>query len=71
MSPLVLFVAYSLFCFWVIFRGGAEALAGSRTSLLGRLAGTLSAEELRLYVSLSWLAGLAGCVFLFGAGGVA
>lgn len=65
---LLTFAIYSAFCFWVIFMDGAEMLEGWKSFfLLDWFAATLTVEELRFYVGISWLASLAILLFtIFG-----
>ena len=56
LPPLVGFAAYTLFCWWAVFRDGAERLEGWGAWLaFGWLEAMLSAEMLRLYIAGSWL----------------
>ena len=60
------FIAYSLFCYWVIFRDGAEVIEGwGAFALLGWFAASLTPSELKFYVGISWLLGLVGTLFYF------
>jgi len=60
----VMFALHSALSFWVVFMDGAEVVEGWRSFFLfDWLAATLTAEELRFYVAISWLVSLA--VFLF------
>ena len=69
---ILLFLAYSAFCYWVIVMDGAESLDSWKSFfLLGWFAASLTPSELKFYVGISWLAGLVLTLFqLFsGAGG--
>ena len=58
------FVIYSAFCFWVIFMDGANTLEGWKSFFaLGAFAASLTAQELKFYVGISWLASLALLLF--------
>ena len=58
------FVIYSAFCFWVIFMDGADTLEGWKSFLaLGAFAASLTAQELKFYVGITWLASLAVLLF--------
>ena len=60
------FIAYSLFCYWVIFRDGAEVIEGwGAFALMGWFAASLTPSELKFYVGISWLLGLVGTLFYF------
>lgn len=62
------FLVYSVFCFWVVFRDGAEVIEGWRSLFLfGWFASTLTTRELRFYVGISWLASLVGLLFALGS----
>ncbi len=69
-GPLILlsFAIYSLFCFWVVFMDGAETIEGWKSFFIFDLfAATLTVDELRFYVGISWLAALAVLLFtMFG-----
>lgn len=61
---IVLFVLYSAFCFWVIFMDGAHVLEGCKSLFIfDWFAASLTAAELKFYVGISWLAGLAMLFF--------
>lgn len=67
---VVLFLVHTLFCFWVVFRDGAEVIEGWRSFfLIDWFAATLTADQLRFYVGISWIAGLIGLVVLLATGG--
>ncbi len=56
---IVMFLVYTAFCFWVVFMDGAEVLEGWKSFfLLGWFAASLTAQELKFYVGISWLAAL-------------
>lgn len=60
----LVFGLYTAFCFWVVFMDGADILEGWRSFfLLDWFASSLSAQELRFYVGISWLASLAALLF--------
>ena len=67
---LLFFAGYSVFCYWAIFLDGVETLEGWKSwILLGWFAAMLSAEQLKFYIGISWLAALAVLLFrLFGGG---
>jgi len=72
MLTFVPFLAYSVFCYWVIFRDGAEALEGwGAFALMGWFAASLTPSELKFYVGISWLAGLVMTLFFFFSAGAA
>ena len=51
------FLLYTAFCVWIVFLNGAETVEGWKSFfLLGWFAASLSAQELRFYVGISWLA---------------
>ena len=53
------FLAYSAFCYWIIFMDGAETIEGwTSFFLFGWLAAALTPSELKFYVGISWLASL-------------
>lgn len=53
------FAAYSAFCFWVIFLDGATTLEGWKSFFLfGGFAASLTAQELKFYIGISWIASL-------------
>ena len=59
MLTILPFLAYSAFCYWLIFLDGAETLEGWKSFfLLGWFATSLTSTELKLYVGISWLASL-------------
>lgn len=60
----LVFGLYTAFCFWVVFMDGADTLEGWRSFFLfDWFAASLSAQELRFYVGISWLASLAALLF--------
>ena len=66
MLTFVPFLAYSVFCYWVIVRDGAEVLDGwGAFALMGAFAASLTPTELRFYVGISWLASLVLTLFFF------
>jgi len=67
MLVILLFLLYSAVCFWVIFRDGAEVLEGWKSLIAFDLfAAMLSANELRFFAGISWLACLVGVlVYIF------
>ncbi|GAB6195206.1 hypothetical protein [Lysobacter xanthus] len=63
------FLVYTAFCAWVVLYDGAEVLEGWRAALVVDLwAGLLSAQHLRLYVAVSWVASLVGLLWRLAAG---
>lgn len=55
--PLAFFGLYSVFCFWAIFMDGAERLDGWQSFFLfGWFASSLTPQELKFYVGISWVA---------------
>ena len=61
---ILMFVAYTVFCAWGVFMGGAETHEGGKSPVLfDWFAATLTARELRFYVAISWLAAPAGLLF--------
>ncbi|WP_339828650.1 hypothetical protein [uncultured Arenimonas sp.] len=58
------FGVYSAFCFWVIFMDGADTIEGWKSFfLIDWFAASLTAQELKFYVGISWLASLAILLF--------
>lgn len=56
---IFLFLLYTLFCCWIVFRDGAAVIEGWKSSfLLGWLRGSLTTTELKFYACISWVAGL-------------
>ena len=54
---VLLFLAHTLFAYWVVFRDGAEVMEGWKAFVfIDWFAGLLSAEQLKLYVAISWIA---------------
>ena len=50
------FLVFSGFCYWIIFREGAERLEGWLAALsIDLFAGALSANYLRAYTTILWL----------------
>ena len=61
---LLVFVLFSAFCFWAIFMDGAETLEGWKSFfVLDWFAASLTAQELKFYIGISWLASLAVLMF--------
>ena len=59
MLALLLFLVYSMFCYWVVVMDGADHLEGWKSFfLLGWFAASLTAAELRFYVGVSWIVSL-------------
>ena len=59
------FAIYSAFCFWVIFMDGADTLEGWKSFFaVDWFAASLTAQELKFYVGISWLASLAILLFV-------
>ncbi len=53
---------FTIFCYWVIFRDGAELIEGWLAALVvDPFAGVLSAACLRAYVGVIWVIWLAVC----------
>lgn len=66
---VITFLAYTAFCYWVIFRDGADVLEGWKSFFLfGWFAATLTTSELKFYFGISWLASLALLAFRLLAG---
>jgi hypothetical protein len=61
------FLAYTAFCWWVVFWDGAEVLEGWKAGLLlDWFSAALTASELRVSVAISWLMALIiGLIALF------
>lgn len=60
MLVILAFLVYSAFCYWVIVLDGAEDIEGWKSFLLlGWFAAALTPRELKFYVGISWLLGLA------------
>ncbi|WP_282278050.1 hypothetical protein [Stenotrophomonas sp. PS02297] len=60
----LVFGLYTAFCFWVVFMDGVDTLEGWKSFFLfDWFAASLSAQELRFYVGISWLASLAALLF--------
>ena len=58
------FANYSALCFWVIFMDGADTLEGWKSFFaFDWFAASLTAQELKFYVGISWLASLALLLF--------
>ncbi|UHQ20206.1 hypothetical protein LVB87_03320 [Lysobacter sp. KIS68-7] len=56
---ILLFLAYSVFCYWVIVRDGAEVLVNWEwLPLFDLFAASLTARELKFSVCISWLVSL-------------
>ena len=54
------FLLYSAFCYWVIFMDGADELEGWKSLFIfSWFAASLTAQELKFYVGISWIASLA------------
>jgi len=61
---ILAFLLYSAFCFWVIFMDGAEVLEGWKSFFLfGWFAASLTSQELKFYIGISWIASLAMLLF--------
>jgi len=59
-----MFLAYSAFCFWVIFLNGADVLEGWKSFFLfGWFEASLTVTELKFYIGISWLASLIFMLF--------
>ncbi len=62
------FIAYTAFCYWVIFLDGAETLEGWKSFFLfGWFAAALTTSELKFYVGISWMASLIVLLFQLSA----
>lgn len=62
---MLMFAIYSVFCFWVIFMDGADTIEGWKSFfLLNWFAASLTAQELKFYVGISWIVSLV--ILLFG-----
>ncbi len=60
----ITFILYTAFCYWVIFRDGADVLEGWKTFFLfGWFAATLTTSELKFYIGISWVASFALLVY--------
>ena len=54
---VLLFLVHTLFAYWVVFRDGAEVMEGWKAfDFTDCFAGLLRAEQLKLYVAISWIA---------------
>ena len=52
----VAFLVLSVFCFWVVFRDGAEVLEGwLAATVMDFFAGALTANYLKAYAAILWL----------------
>lgn len=61
---ILVFLAYTAFCFWVIFLDGADQLEGWKSLVIfDWFAASLTPRELKFYVGISWLAGIALLAF--------
>lgn len=59
MLPILLFLAYTAFCYWAIVLDGVEALDTWKTFFLfGWFAASLTSRELKFYLGISWIGGL-------------
>ena len=53
---IIRFLAYSIFCWWVVFWDGAEILEGWKAGVLFNwTSAALTASELRFGTVISWL----------------
>jgi len=61
------FALYSAFCYWVIFKDGAEVIEGWKSAILvDFFAAFLDAKQLRVYVAITWLISLVSlAMYLF------
>ena len=67
---VILFLVYSVFCFWVVFLEGAEVLEGwGAFAVFGLFAASLTPTELKFYVGISWIAGLVMLLVTLFSGG--
>ena len=56
---ILLFLAYTAFCYWAIVLDGVEALETWKTFFLfGWFAASLTPTELKFYLGISWLASM-------------
>ena len=54
---VLLFLVHTLFAYWVVFRDCAEGMEGWKAFVfIDGFAGLLGAEQLKLYVAISWIA---------------
>ena len=54
---VLFFLAHTLFAYWVVFRDGVEVMEGWKAFVfIDWFAGLLGAEQLKLYVAISWIA---------------
>ncbi len=61
---ILVFVLYSAFCYWVIFMDGADELEGWKSFFIfSWFAASLTAQELKFYVGISWIASLVILLF--------
>ena len=61
---ILVFVLYSAFCYWVIFMDGADELEGWKSFFrFSWFAASLTAQELKFYVGISWIASLVILLF--------
>jgi hypothetical protein len=61
---MLMFLAYSVFCFWVIFMDGADVLEGWKSFFIfSWFAASLTAQELKFYVGISWIVSLVILLF--------
>ena len=66
---LVPFLLYSVFCYWAIFMDGAETLEGWKSFFLfDWFAASLTAQELKFHIGISWLASLVGTLIILFSG---
>jgi hypothetical protein len=65
MAIVLSFLGYSVLCFWIIFRDGADVLEGwSSFFLFGWFAASLTPDQLKFYVGISWIASLVGSIVM-------
>ena len=55
-ATLLFFLAHTAFAYWVVFRDGAEVMEGWKAFFfIDWFAGLMEANQLRIYVAISWL----------------
>lgn len=56
---IAFFIAYTVFCVWVILLDGAEKVEGWRSFfLIDTFAPAWTSQEIRFYCAISWISGL-------------
>ena len=67
---ILIFLLYSAFSFWVIFMDGADEIEGWKSFFLfSWFAASLTAQELKFYIGISWIASLVILLFNLLGGG--